>query len=212
MLLGYGPLAHEEEGQQVQGEPDNRHCQDGQRPSARGRLRPETQRRGERLHAQGRDAERDRAERANTRHHTVSSRLVAEGRTDESPQRHVAERVCDAPEHVTDAEERQLECLRPARHREQQRGQHHDRKRREQDERPHLAPAGVGAVDDRADDRIGHRIDGFGAGQDRRHDEDSLNADVRELHQVERDEGRNRGEHRILAERGRDDRDALGAG
>ncbi len=41
--------------------------------------------------------------------HTVARGLVAEGRTDESPQRHIAERVGDSPQDVADAEEHELE-------------------------------------------------------------------------------------------------------
>ncbi len=117
------PLADAEERQQIEAHPDDRDQGDRPRPAGGGRLVGEAQQTGELGEPEGGEAERDRAERAHQRDHPIAPAGFGERRSDEAPERHVAERVREAPDEEDDAEEHQLRGLIGVGHGEQQRGE-----------------------------------------------------------------------------------------
>ena len=167
------PLPREEEREQEHAHAEDRGDEHGERPAGARGLGAEAQQLGQPRHAERRESERDRPEGPHHADDAGARGRIDEGRADEPPERHVADRVGEAPQHVEDAEVDELARLVDVGNREQQPREHRDGRRREQDVRPQLAPPGAGHVDDAAHHRVEDRVDDLRHRDDHRDDREA---------------------------------------
>ena len=174
-------------------------------PAVRRGLGSEAERVGEGRQPERRGPERDGPEGTHETDHPVAPARFGERRSDEPPERHVAERVREPPDDVDD---REVEH-RALGDREQQRREHGDGNGRIEHERPQFAPARAGHVDEAADDRVADRVDDACHGDDGGGDRDLRRPEVGVLQQEQQHERRHDRVDDVLPGSRADDRDGL---